>query len=229
MSLVYEVTIKQNYFGQSCVNRFNYVGTGTPISVIPSFALLSAMGLIDTAGALPTSTLGGDLQDTQPDAVTFVQALARTVTDENPTDFYDYPYPAGVIGTISGQTPTTPINAFGFFTNRVRVDIARGTKRFVGVTEEGMGDGGELESAFVTALNALASDMSDVLTYTTGGESLSFAPCVAKRVAYTTPSGKTAYKYYDTQAEQLDNIAQPITWQPYPQVRSQVSRQYKPS
>lgn len=227
MAIVYEVTLKQSYFGQSCVNRWNYLGTGTPVSVIPAFALLSAMGLIDSSGTLTSATVGGVLQEFQPPDVHFVQALCRTVTDENPTDFYDYPYPAGVVGSASGGTPMTPFAAYGFFTNRVRTDISRGTKRFVGVREENVDSGGNLGSGTITEMNTMASKMTAVLNYTTGGESLQFAPIICGKLEYTTPSGKRGYKYYSTQALQQEHIAQGIVWTPYDQVRSQVSRQYK--
>ena len=227
MAIVYEVTLKQSYFGQSTVNRFNYLGTGTPIAVVPSFALLKAMGFIDDAGVLPEDTIGGKLQSTQPATVKFVQALARTVTDEHPTDFYDYPYPAGVAGTNAGSDSSSPIQAYGLRTNRVRTDIARGTKRFVGVLESSSGEGGVLSSGALGAMNSIAESMTDVLSYTDGGESLQFAPIICGKVEYTTPSGKRAYKYYATQAAQQLHIAQGIIWQPYTQVRSQVSRQYK--
>lgn len=229
MAIIYEVTLKQTYFGQSCINRFNYLGTGSPIAVIPSFALLSAMGLIDSSGSLPTGTLGGVIQDIVPSANVFVQALARTVTDENPTDFYDYSYPAGVVGQLASGQPMSPVLAYGFFTNRVRTDIARGTRRLVGVVESSVDDGGAIASATLTALNSLAALFTDTLDYTEGGESLHFSPIVVSKQLYTAPSGKPAYKYYSTQAVQQEHMAEGVVWQPYDKVRSQVSRQYKPA
>lgn len=229
MAIVYELTLKQLFHGQSIVNRFNFLGSGTPLSVIPSFALINALGFIPTSGAFPTGTFGLLLQQTQPDDVTFIQALARTVTDEHPTDFYDEAFPTGVTGARTGVQSQSPIAAYGFRTNRVRTDIARGTKRFVGVCEPDTDAGGELTSAAQTALNALAAKMSEVVTYSSGGESLQFAPIVCKKLQYTTPRGKRAYKYYPTQATQQLHIAQGIVWQPYDNVRGQESRQYKSS
>lgn len=227
MAIVYEVTLLTRYFGQACVNRWNYLGSGTPISTIPSFALLSAMGFIDASGAMPTGTVGGLIQAQSPDELVFIQALARTVTDENPTNFFDYAYPAGTIGANSAGLAMSPIDAYGFRTNRVRTDIARGTKRFVGVTEGAVTSGGNIEPTVLTGLNTLAVAMTASLSYTTGGESLAFAPVICKKLEYTTPSGKRGYKYYSTQALQQAQLAQGIVWQPYDTVRSQVSRQYK--
>lgn len=227
MAIIYEVTLKQLYHGQDAVNRWNFLGTGTPISVVPSFALLTAMGLIPVAGVFPSGTFGRLLAETQPETVTFVQALARTITDEHPTDFFDFGYAAGISGLRDGVVGMTPVNAYGFRTNRVRTDISRGTKRFVGVCEEDVKEGGEFEDAAQGQLNSLAALMTANLTYTTGGESLTFAPIVCKKEEYTVPSsGKRAYRYYSTQAAQQLHMAQGIVWQAYDTVRSQTSRQY---
>jgi hypothetical protein len=45
---LYEVVLEQRYYNQQVVNRWNYVGSGTPASVTGSFALLSALGFIST-------------------------------------------------------------------------------------------------------------------------------------------------------------------------------------
>jgi len=224
--LIYEVTLNQTYYGQSIVNRWNYLSTGTPVGVTGAYALLFAMGFIDTSGVLPADTLGGDLQTLQPNAVKFNNVLSKAIR-EAPTDFIDRAYPVGMQGAGGAGKPQSPIDSYGFFTNRVRTDIARGTKRFVGVDEDAVAPGGEIESAQFAVLNELADDMTEVLSYTEDGNSLTFAPIVVSKLEYTTPSGKRAYKYYPTIATQLEHIAQGITWQPYTQIRSQVSRQYK--
>jgi len=224
--LIYEVTLNQTYYGQSIVNRWNYLSTGTPVGVTGAYALLFAMGFIDASGVLPTDTLGGHLQTLQPNSVIFNSVLSKAIR-EAPTDFIDRAYPAGMTGAGGVGKPQSPIDSYGFFTNRVRTDIARGTKRFVGVDEDAVNAGGEIASSAFAALNQIAADMTEVLSYTEDGNSLTFAPIVVSKLEYTTPSGKRAYKYYSTIALQLEHIAQGITWQPYTQVRSQVSRQYK--
>lgn len=223
--MIYEVVLTQEYFGQQVINRFNYLSTGTPVGVTGAFALISAMGLIPVSGDFPADTFGGALQDIQSDQAVFVSTLAKAIR-EAPTDFFDEGYPTGVTGDGTTTQATSPINAFGFRTNRVRTDIARGTKRFVGVKEGDVDAGGFIADATEPFLADIAEKMTDVLSYTDGGNSLTFAPIVVSRDKTVDEDGKVSYPYYATIAEQLEHIATGIVWQPYDTVRSQVSRQY---
>jgi hypothetical protein len=223
--MIYEVTLTQSFFGQQCINRWNYLSTGTPVGITGSAALLHAMGAIDTAGVLPSDTVIGDMQDLQMNSVTFEGVIAKAIR-EAPTDFFDYGYPTGTVGGGASGDAYSPIAAYGFFTNRVRTDIARGTKRYTGVGEGSVDTGGVVSSAALSFMNTMAEHLSDVLSYTDGGNSLTFAPIVVSKKK-TVVGGKPRYNYYDTIAEQLEHIAQGIVWTPYPTVRSQVSRQYK--
>jgi hypothetical protein len=114
----------------------------------------------------------------------------------------------------------------GFRTNRVRSDIARGTKRVGGISEASVGDGGEITGGYLTNVIAAADTMSETLEYVDGANTLTFIPVVVSKQEYTTTSGRIAYRYYPTFAEQDDHIASGVTWEPYTQVRSQTSRQY---
>jgi len=183
------------------------------------------MGFVPTSGLFPTGTLAFTLQAIQSDQATFVGLLVRNLYDD-PTDFYDQAFPSGVTGANTADDATSPVLAYGFRTNRTRSDIDRGTKRIVGVTEVSMLTGGAIDSSTLTALDSLAGLMSDTLPYTTGGSSFSFAPIVVQKFMYTEPPAKKAYRYYPTEAEQLEHIATNITWSPYDRVRTQTSRQY---
>lgn len=225
--MIYEVTLFQTYYGQQCLNRWNYLMTGTPAVVTGSFGLLDAMGAIPdgVTGLFPTGGLLATIQTVQSSAVAFDAIVAKAVYDV--TDFYELPYiPAknGDQGTFTGLSPTT---SYGFRSNRTRTDIRRGMKRFVGVTENGVVGGGTIEAGMVGALNDIAEAMSDALTYTDEGNDLTFSPIIVSKQAYT-PAGSTreAYQYYPTLSEQMDHIAQSILWQPYAQTRTQTSRQY---
>jgi len=224
--LIYEVTLTQRYFNQLAINRWNYLSTGTPTGVTGSFALLSALGFIDDDGVFPADTLGLSLNGFQPVEVIWEGVIAKAIR-EAPLDFYDYGYPAGTNGGNAGSDAASPALAYGFRTNRTRTDIRRATKRFVGVLEGGMNDGGVLDSATITAVEELADLMSETLSYTAGGNSLTFAPIVVQKEKYVVSgSGKDAYRYYDTISEQMDHIMQGIVWTPYDTVRTQTSRQY---
>jgi len=227
-----EVVLEQTYAGQQCINRWNYVASGTPASVSFSFALIEALGAIWDASLVPPAYPAGRLMKLlaalQTPAVTFDLITARDVY--SPTDFFSEPFVNALIGTQGGDQ-ASPIDAYGFFSNRIRSDIRRGTKRFVGVSETLVGNLGVLTGGGVTLAQAVATEMSQVLTYDDSGNTLSFAPCVVKRLKYDTsiaPDGgqRVAYKYNPNEATQMDNLAVNVVWDNYPNVRSQTSRQY---
>ena len=224
--MIYEVVHTQSYFGQSVINRWNYLSSGAAVGITGSGALLQALGFIDASGALPAGKLGVAIQNIQAGNVLFENVQAKAIR-EAPTDFMDYAYPTGLHGLNAATEGQSPVMAFGFKTNRVRTDIARGTKRFVGVPEGATEEGGVLTTAAAALAAIIATRMSETVSYSDGGSSLTFAPIVVQKEEYETPvTHKRAYKYYDTIAEQLDHIAQGVVWDSYDQARSQTSRQY---
>lgn len=223
--MIYEVTLVQSYYDQQVINRWNYLSSGVAVGVTASFALISAMGFVPVSGAFPAGTIAAALQTLQPPTLKYFECLAKALYDD-PTDFYDNAFPTGIVGTQVTSDSSSPAFAYGMKTNRVRTDIARGTKRFAGVTESTMDGGGVINAPSLALIQAVADLMSDTLTYAVGGSSLSFAPVVAQKEMYTVPPAPKAYRYYGTLAEQLTHIAQGIIWTPYPQIRTQVSRQY---
>lgn len=223
--MIYEITLETRYFDQQCINRWNYLSTGTPTGVKGSEALVAAMGFIPSGGFFTSGTIADQLQGISNADVTFVSVLSKAIR-EAPLDFYDNAFPSGVVGTAGGTGSMSPVIAYGFRTNRTRQDVSRATKRFVGANESQVGAGGVIDSGLLTALDNLASLMSATLSYTDGGNSLTFAPVVCSKYMYTAPPAKKAYRYYPTIATQLEHTAQGISWNAYRTVRSQVSRQY---
>lgn len=226
MAELMEITLFQDYFNQRCVNRWNYVASGTPAAVTLSFALMSIMGFLPVTTTLGAGTVGGKLQTEQNGNVTFKSAIARAVYIDD--DFYDSPFLGGTVGQSTGDTSAlSPTAAYGFFSSRVKQSIARGYKRFVGVNEAASGVGGVIASGTMAALEVLAGYMSDTLVYDDEGESITFVPCIVQKEKYVVvDSGNDAYRYYADQAEQLVHTAQGVNWSPYDTVRTQVSRQY---
>lgn len=219
-----ELTLVTVYFDQICVNRWNYVSTGTPAAVTLSFALTSSFGLVGTApdGGFPFGTVANNIRVNLSSSVRFSEALCRNVYSV--TDFYATPL-VDKFGAVQGQG-MSPAIAYGFRTNRVRTDIGRGYKRFVGVTEEDVSAGGVISPSRLQDLNALASAMSSTLIYVDEGQNITFVPVVCKKERYQPSPTTKAYRYFADESQQLQNVATSVLWQPYVQVRTQVSRQY---
>lgn len=223
--MLYELTMFGTYYNQQIINRFNYVSTGSPAAVLGSFALMSAFGAIPNDLVYPATAPFAKIMQFLSSAFSVNSITARAAAEYDPVDFYERPFPTPYSG-LSGGDGMSPTVAYGYRTNRVRLDIDRGTKRFVGVPEAAVLGGGVIGSAFFAELVQTATAMSAVLSYDDEGNTLTFSPCVVHKQEYTTPRGKRAYRYYPTLAEQMSHVALGIQWQPYPTVRTQTSRQY---
>jgi hypothetical protein len=220
---LYETTLIGNIGGLSeVVNRWNYRGEVNGVSGGDAAALVKAMGLDATAGVFPAATIGAQIQLVVSETVSWTQCLCRNVYD--PTDFIDLPYVPTADGTAAGEC-LSPINAFGFRSNRTRLDIGRGYKRLPGVVETFVDNLGKINATTQPALDTLADLMGDIITFTDGSLTDSFTPVVVSKEKYTTPSGKTSYRYYATESVQLTHLAVGVVWEAYTRVRSQVSRQ----
>lgn len=220
-----ELLVNQLVNQQLVVNRWHYVSQGTPAAVTLSFALLSASGFLEAPGIprrFPTGTFAAQMQGLMTGSSQFISAYARDLYSN--TDFYEAPYPSGVVGAAGGDTSATFV-ALGFRTNRVRTDVRRGMKRIAGIPETTFGDLGIVSAGALAGIDALAVNMSAVLSYDDEGNTITFSPAVLGLVEYTTPKGKKAYKRYPTAALQLEHTATGVLWSPYTEARSQVSRQ----
>jgi hypothetical protein len=223
---ILELVVNQSFYNQLVVNRFHYVMSGTPAAVTPSFALISATGYIpptppDTT--FVTDTLADAHQDITSSDLSFVSSYARNLYSV--TDFYEAPYINSITGEQTGDS-ASPAVAYGFFSSRVRTDVRRGMKRFCGVSETRVQGGGTITSAFLPSLVNMADRLGETLSYDDEGNTLTFIPCILGLEEYTTPAGNRAYRPYATEATQLTHTAQGISWAPYAQTRTQVSRQY---
>lgn len=223
---LYEITLEQQYFGQQIINRWNYLSGEVPAGQSGAFKALVGMGASPDTDIEPfgEETVLGKLRSLQNPSVIFIQCIARNLYSV--TDFYTQAFAPGTVGTQTNGEPVSPTQAFGFTSDRTRSDIRRAQKRFVGATETTLNAGGVIADATAVLLQELGDAMADVNVVPAGVGSISYTPYVFGRVAYTTPSGKTAYKYYDTEAEQLDHIALITAFTLKQQIRTQASRQY---
>lgn len=223
--MLYEVTLRQSYFGQQCINRFHYNSAGTPAAVSGSFALVSAMGFIPDAelGTYDETKLFHKLRLIQSTSLTYTEVEARALYDV--VDFYTRPWSPPAPG-LSGGEAGAPFLATGFRSNRVRTDIRRSFKRFAGISESAVAAGGAIDGGVLATLATQAAALSAVLTYDDEGNTLTFSPCVLSFDKVVSEGEPDKYVPYPTLAEQLEHVAQGIVYAPQPQVRSQVSRQY---
>jgi len=223
--MLFEIVVVQTMFNQEIVNRWNYTSTSTPAAVSMSFALAAAFGAIPlgTPGVLPADSVFGKIRAQTSQDLHYDEVIVKNIYSV--TDFYTAPF-----SSLSGgfaEVSASPFLAYGFRTNRVRSDIARGTKRLAGVAESQMAAGGTIDPAALVILQGIADKMEESIVYTDEGSPLTFTPVIVQKQKYTpVGSTKPAYRYYPTLAEQEAHLASGIQWQPYEQVRSQVSRQY---
>lgn len=224
---LYEVVIDQRYFGQQCINRFNYTTTGIPASVLGSFALLSGMGFVPDAGTFPADTVFSAIRGVQNGSLSYAEIVIKNVYDV--VDFYTLPYTTPPVGLNNQGEPDSPIVALGIRSNRVVANIKRGMKRFVGACEGDIANGGNLAPSILGQLVALCTKLSQPVTYDDEGNVITFTQVIVSKLKYVPDPAKPtkfAYKYYPTLAEQEQHLATGVTWQPYNNVRSQTSRQY---
>lgn len=218
---LYEVTLIGGMSGADVINRWNYLGDINGAVGGGAAGLVNALGLAPDSGNFPADTMGEALQVLTSNVMQWFSVLCRNIYD--PTDFIDLPYTPIVTGDGTGEVQARFVS-FGFKTNRKRLDIHRGYKRISGVLETATGTLGDLTPTYVENALALAEKMSESVSFTDGTLTDNYAPCIAKRLRYTAPSGKPAYKYYP-EDEQFDLLMTGITWTNYANVRSQVSRQ----
>jgi len=220
---LYEVTLRQLFANQQCINVFSYVSTPIGGGVSSALDLLTLLGFIPSGDplAFPDNTLADAIWALQDNDVTFISAEGRNLYSV--TDFYEAVYsPAIPAGRTTG-TSESPFTAYGFRTARVRTDIRRGFKRFVGVDELLLDPLGVITDPGLALMDDVAEEMSQPVT----SEESIYTPCVISRQRVVDPeTDKVTYELYATEETQIEHIASPLEWAPYPTVRSQTSRQY---
>lgn len=220
-----EAVLQQDFLGEPCLNRWNYIASGTPASVSFSFALTSALGAIESVGVYPVGELMDLIAIIQDAQCTFENLTVRDVYSQ--TDFYESPFTVPFAGKVVGNG-LSPSIAYGFRTNRTRLDIRRGMKRFAGGNVTVYDGNNVFNAVFITQLQDIAAKMSETLEYDDEGNTLTFAPVVVKREKYQVPGSdpaRFAYRYNTNEAQQLQDVMSSIIWEPFTNTRTQGSRQ----
>lgn len=222
---LFEATISQTYFGQECVNRFNYVSDVVTPDASGAAKLAQSMGVIAPS------------EDPDPGSlIALMQALSNTNVQWNAisvrdvySDFDFVEIPLGFSG-LHATDGLSPAVAYGFKTNRTRLDIRRGFKRLVGVSEGAVATGGVLTGTGISGSVSVAAAMSEQLVGLIGSTTVTYTPVIVKKESYDVPDSGTpprkAFRYYEDETEQLTLLMRDLIWSHYTQVRTQNSRQY---
>lgn len=219
----YELVLFMTFFGQRCINVFNFTMTGTPAVVSGAYGLLYAFGVIPDSGLFPAGSIFAQLRNIQSSAVQYNQARVKNPYD--PTDFTAVPFAAGVSGAASGEA-LSPTLAYSFSSSQVRSDIRAGQKRFVGVPEAQVNSGGTIVGALLPTLQELADTMAEPITYDDEGNTLTYNLVVAQKYNDLEADPPIKNAYWPTKSQQLAHLASGGAWTPRPYVSTQTSRQY---
>jgi hypothetical protein len=223
---MYRVTLEGNYSGQQTINTFDMLSGDVPSGENGALLVLAGMGLAPYTGIdiFDDGTFAAALSLAQTVEAFYVQAVCKNLYSN--TDFYTFAFPAGTHGQRTGQG-MSPVLAAGFTSDRTRLDIRRGQKRFVGVSESDSDAAGYLNSGGLTIWEDVGDAMDNVTVVPVGVGSFTFTPYVFSKERVVDPdTGKVTYEEWETEAEALDHIAKINVWTLKPTVRSQVSRQF---
>ena len=226
MATLYEVTLVGKLFEQQVVSRWTYQSAGTPAAVSGSFALAKAFGAIPAIDPIvwPADTMFDDMRAFVSNSVQYEELVVKDLY--SPVDFYTVPF-----NNVFGKVPeagTSPTLAWGFKTNRTRLDINRGQKRIPGVMESALLAGGVIDAGAFAAMETYAERMGEVLNYNDEGNTLTFTPVIVGKEKITDPeTGKVKYQLYRPYAAQAEHLMGSLIWTPINIVRTQTSRQYK--
>lgn len=146
-----------------------------------------------------------------------------TVNLFEPEDFDEFIYPSPAFGTRTGQSLPF-FNAAAFKSAKPKAGQAPARKRFGYLSESDVqGQGLQDVSGYFAALDALATQLGTNLTPLTGAE---YEPEIIKRIPYTTPSGKTAYRFPNSAVEAGENRWKAKDWTWSNIVTSQITRKF---
>jgi hypothetical protein len=203
---LYLVRMNGILLSQQCLNVFLVERTSTDYNAV------------DVAAAV-NANVWGTIRGVLSNSLTMTSIDATSL--DNPADFATVAGSpsTGNISSTSGENLATFIAAAIRF-NRQRSDMHHGWMRFSGFREQQVtGDlwAGTVTTALVTLGNILMADIKDPTD--------SFNICrlhIVKRIAYTAPSGKRAYRLPENASEYVSYI--PLTYELYPTVTTQNSR-----
>jgi len=228
MSQFYDVVLTYLVGGQKNVNRFTYLAETPFVNEKGSESIMRALGFDPflSPGTFVAGALLSTIQLTQSFTVAYDELVVQAVYDD--LDFTTASL-VPIVGGL-GQSVQSVFSALGFRTSRVRRDIRRGMKRFGGMPVSASAGDGVLDGAYVTGqVLPLQTALGATLICDDGGGSVNVVPVVLGREKYLVPNSnpsRYAYRYYQTENEQLQHYFVAGDWEYYNTLRSQTSRQF---
>jgi hypothetical protein len=224
MGQLLQLRVEQRTFGQMCLNTFDFAETTPEPLTGASFALATAFGLIPVAAAYPAATPFRLWRDLIDNSVEYIRFTIRTLYSV--TDFYEAGFLPSTFGLVAtANEAMSPTLAYGITSNRVRTDVRRGSKRFAGVTETAVGDGGTVVPSALANWQLFCNSISVPITATVAGQAYSFSSSVLPKQTPGDNVGQVG-EFWPTYSAQLAKSAIGLAWTPQQYIRTQVSRQY---
>jgi len=231
---LYEVIVTGTIQGDQAIWRSNWERTTDPVGGnLFAYRLLQAIGFdeADTTAPQPDSLLEY-FQACATGQAVITSLFSRNLYDD--LDFSEIPLGAGWIGLQSGGAYAPPFVNAQWRSNRTNLAVRRGHVSTWGIQEANIDDSSNVIGSDLTGpMDEFAGAMSIEQTHTIVSQLYGFRSCVLSKERYMvagtgtdpiTNPARWAYKYYDTEAEQLEHAALDLTWERMLPVSSRMSR-----
>jgi hypothetical protein len=206
------------------INEFNLLNNSLSEATNASLNIIESLGY--NSGA-PTAPVASSVLDTyrgiSNTGVAITQLYCRDVYNVN--DFAQVTVSgSGWDGNRAG-TPAPSFQATKIKSTRTRQDIKSGFKALPpGLLADVTTATGTLSSAYITLMQTLCTRLSNGTSPFVGPIQAFFGWAIVGKEKYTTPSGRTAYRYYQDPVVQAEHIATPVTWAPVERATTQTTR-----
>lgn len=231
---LYEVTVTGTVAGQQAIWRSNWQSIDPdPLGNLFAYRLLQAMGWDETDPGTPLAdTVFEYFQNCNTGNSVITSLFARNIYSD--TDFYEVPLGAGWVGGQSGGLYMPPFVCAQWQSNRTNLAVRRGHISTWGIQEANVDDSSQVVGSDLTnPMDDFAAEMSSTIQWLIGLQQYDYRSCILSKERYeiagtgtdpTTNPTRWAYRYYETEAEQLDHAALGVDWTRMLPVSSRISR-----
>lgn len=227
MAKLMELVLQGNTPTGMFINKYNLYntslgsGVGAALNVIESLGYQSGTPGTPAAGSVLQAYLALTFSGFE-----FSQFYCRDIYDVN--DFVQVNVTGnGWQGTRTVGTMEYAAYASKIKSTRTRQDIKAGFKALPPFGESDLVSSvGTLTVGYIALVQTLCTRLADKTAPFVGPIQHDFFWTIASKEEYTTPSGKKAYRYYETLPEQQAHLAFPVTWSPVERATTQGTRKF---